>query len=71
MLGAALLPQVVDGIQRNVMAIVKHFILNQQELDRGSVNEIADETLIMELYGPPFAAAVAGVDGRQAAGVMW
>jgi beta-glucosidase-like glycosyl hydrolase len=34
------------------------------------VNELVDETLLMELYGPPFAAAVKGVN-EQAAGVMW
>ena len=70
-LGAALLPNVVDGIQQNVMAIVKHYMQNTIEKDRTTINELVDETLLMELYGPPFAAAVAGVDGRQAAGVMW
>lgn len=64
-LGAALLPQVVAGIQQNVMAIVKHYIGNTQETERTQVNELVDETLLMELYGPPFAAAVAN-----AAGVM-
>lgn len=70
-LGSALLPRVVDGIQTSVMAIVKHFIGNTIEQNRGTINDLVDETLLMELYGPPFAAAVAGVDGRQAAGVMW
>ena len=70
-LGAALLPRVVDGIQANVMAIVKHYIGNTIGQNRGTINDLVDETLLMELYGPPFAAAVAGVDGRQAAGVMW
>ena len=79
-LGSALLPRVVDGIQQNVMAIVKHYIGNTQvlprhmymysnsfpqETDRTTVNEIVDEQLLMELYGPPFAAAV-----QKAAGVM-
>ena len=64
-LGSALLPRIVDGIQQNVMAIVKHYIGNTQETDRNSVNELVPETLLMELYGPPFAAAVA-----HAAGVM-
>lgn len=58
-LGSALLPRVVDGIQQNVMAVVKHYIANSQETDRGSVNELVDESLLMNLYGPPFAAAVA------------
>lgn len=85
MLGSALLPRVVDGIQQNVMAIVKHYVSsvkstqveceqkaptalqigNTQETDRTTVNEIVDETLLMELYGPPFAAAV-----QHSAGVM-
>ena len=47
------------------MAIVKHFIGNTQETDRTTVNELVDETLLMELYGPPFNAAV-----QRAAGVM-
>jgi len=64
-IGVAMLPPVVDGIQRNVMAIVKHYIANSQETDRTKVNEIVDEKLLMELYGPPFRAAV-----QRAAGVM-
>ena len=64
-LGSTLLPRVVSGIQTNVMAIVKHYIGNTQETDRGSVNELVPEKLLMELYGPPFAAAV-----QNAAGVM-
>lgn len=64
-LGSALLPRVVAGIQANVMAIVKHYIGNTQETDRTTVNELVPEKLLMELYGPPFAAAV-----RNAAGVM-
>lgn len=38
---------------------------NTQETDRTTVNELVDETLLMELYGPPFAAAV-----QHAAAVM-
>ncbi len=64
-LGSALLPRIVDGIQQNVMAIVKHYIGNTQETDRSGVNELVPEQLLMELYGPPFAAAV-----QRAAGVM-
>jgi beta-glucosidase len=64
-LGSALLPRVVNGIQQNVMAITKHYIGNTQETDRTTVNEIVSEKLLMELYGPPFAAAVA-----TSAGVM-
>ena len=64
-IGVALLPNIVDGIQLNVMAIVKHYIGNTQETDRTTVNELVDEKLLMELYGPPFRAAV-----QRAAGVM-
>ena len=69
-LGSKMLPPVVDGIQQNVMAIVKHYIANTQETDRSGVNEIVDEKLLMEMYGAPFEAAVQGVGSRQAAGVM-
>lgn len=64
-LGSALLPRVIDGVQQNVMAITKHYIGNTQETDRTTVNEIVSEKLLMELYGPPFAAAV-----RKSAGTM-
>jgi beta-glucosidase-like glycosyl hydrolase len=40
---------VVDGIQQNVMAIVKHYIGNTQETARNSVNELVSEKLLMEL----------------------
>ncbi len=59
-LGSMLLPRVVNGIQQNVMAVVKHYICNSQETDRTTVNELVQEKLLMELYGPPFAAAVNG-----------
>ena len=64
-LGSALLPRLVDGVQQNAMAIVKHYIGNTQETDRTTVNELVPEKLLMELYGPPFAAAV-----QRSAGVM-
>ena len=56
-LGAALVRPIVDGIQKHVMAISKHYILNNQETDRSGVNEIIDEKTLMELYAVPFAAA--------------
>lgn len=62
-LGIALLPNVVAGIQQNVMAITKHYIGNTQETDRNTVNELVPEKLLMELYGPPFAATVANSAG--------
>ena len=37
---------------------LKHFALNNQETDRGSVNVIADERTMREIYLKPFEAAV-------------
>ena len=62
-LGSALVTPIIDGIQRNVMAIAKHYILNNQETDRSGVNEIVDEKTIMELYAPPFEAAASRAAG--------
>ena len=64
-IGVALLPSEIAGVQQNAMAIVKHYIGNTQETGRADVNELVDEQLLMELYGPPFATAV-----QQVAGVM-
>lgn len=57
-LGAAMLPRLITGVQKNAITVTKHYIGNTQETDRGSVNELVPERLLMELYGPPFAAAV-------------
>ena len=62
-LGAQLGVRVVAGIQKNVMAIAKHYLLNNQETDRSGGNMIADEKTIMELYAPPFEAVAATVAG--------
>ncbi|MDE3148161.1 MAG: glycoside hydrolase family 3 C-terminal domain-containing protein [Acidobacteriota bacterium] len=49
----------IDGIQsRHVIANVKHFALNNQELNRTSVNAIADERTMREIYFPAFEAAI-------------
>ena len=37
---------------------LKHYALNNQETDRGSVNVIADERTIREIYLKPFEAAI-------------
>ena len=50
---------IIAGIQKHVMSISKHYIMNSQEFDRHEVNEVVDEVTAMELYGPPFAAAAA------------
>jgi len=63
-LGSVLVAPIVTGIQKHVMSISKHYIMNSQEFDRHSVNEVVDEVTSMELYGPPFgAAAAAGTSG--------
>jgi beta-glucosidase-like glycosyl hydrolase len=63
-LGSQLVKPLVLGIQKHVMSISKHYIMNSQEFDRHSTNEVVDEVTAMELYGPPFgAAAAAGTSG--------
>jgi len=62
-LGVPMTGAYVRGVQGDgVMAVVKHFALNSQETNRNTVNSVADERTMMEVYYPPFAAAVsAGV----------
>jgi len=49
----------IKGVQdRGVAACVKHFVLNNQETNRGRVNVIVDERVLREIYLPPFEAAV-------------
>ena len=56
------------GVQDNGVAVcVKHFALNNQETNRGSVNVIVSPRAMREIYLPPFEATV--VDGN-AYGVM-
>jgi beta-glucosidase len=62
-LGGTMAPQIISGIQRNVMAIAKHYVLNNQETHRSGVNEIVDEKTLMELYGEPFGKAAAVAAG--------
>ena len=57
-----------NGVQDNGVAVcVKHFALNNQETNRGSVNVIVSPRAMREIYLPPFEAAV--VEGN-AFGVM-
>lgn len=57
-----------QGVQDNGVAVcVKHFALNNQETNRGSVNVIVSPRAMREIYLPPFEAAV--VQGN-AYGVM-
>nr|ADX05706.1 putative carbohydrate-active enzyme [uncultured organism] len=56
------------GVQNNGVAVcVKHFALNNQETNRGSVNVIVSPRAMREIYLPPFEATV--VEGN-AFGVM-
>jgi len=56
------------GVQDNDVAVcLKHFALNNQENNRGTVNVIVGERAMREIYLPPFRAAVEEAD---AYGVM-
>ena len=49
----------IQGVQSNgVAACVKHFALNNQEIDRGHINVIIDDRALHEIYLPAFKAAV-------------
>ena len=62
-LGYQLVHGTIKGIQsQGVVANAKHFILNNQETNRNSINVVIDERTLHEMYLPPFAGAVdAGV----------
>lgn len=49
----------IQGVQKNgVAACVKHYALNNQEIDRDHVNVNVDDRALYELYLPAFKAAV-------------
>lgn len=49
----------IQGVQANgVAACVKHFALNNQEIDRNTVNVNVDDRALYEIYLPAFKAAV-------------
>jgi len=49
----------IQGVQsRNVGACVKHFVANDQEFERFTINVNVDEQALREIYLPPFEAAV-------------
>ena len=51
--------QIVTGIQsQGVAATVKHFAANNQETDRGTIDERIGERALREIYLPAFRAAV-------------
>ena len=56
----------VEAIQSHpVAACIKHYLANNQEYQRNSIDVQADERTLQEIYLPPFAAAVR--EGRIAA----
>lgn len=49
----------IKGVQQNgVAACVKHYALNNQEIDRHTVNVVVDDRTLYEIYLPAFKAAV-------------
>jgi beta-glucosidase len=62
-LGYTMVQPLVKGIQsQKVMANAKHFVLNNQETNRDTVSDDADERTRFELYYQPFLGAIeAGV----------
>jgi len=58
-LNSRLVVEYVRGVQAcGVAACVKHYALNNQETNRGSVDVLADERTVREIYLPPFRAAI-------------
>jgi len=58
-LSAQLAVGYTKGVQDNGVAVcVKHFAMNNQENNRGTVNVIIGERAMREIYLPPFRAAV-------------
>lgn len=51
----------VRGVQsRNVATTAKHFVANDSEFERNSINSVVDERTLRELYLVPFELAVKG-----------
>ena len=49
----------IEGVQsRGVGCAVKHFVCNDQETDRMTIDVVVDERTLREIYLPPFEAAV-------------
>lgn len=62
-LSSRLSVQYTKGVQDNgVATCLKHYALNNQENNRGTVNVIIGERAIREIYLPPFQAAVEEAD---------
>ncbi len=64
MLASRLAEEELGGIQgAGLIATIKHFVLNNQERERRSVNANVDEQTLHELYLPTFAGAIRGGAG--------
>ncbi len=49
----------IEGVQSNgVAACVKHYALNNQEVDRSTINVLVDDRTLHEIYLPAFKAAI-------------
>ena len=58
-LNSRLAVQSVKGIQsQHVAACVKHFIVNNQEIERGRISVDVDERTLREIYMPAFKATI-------------
>jgi beta-glucosidase len=58
-LGAVLIAEEVNGIQsQGVMATTKHYVANDEEVNRQAIDVVVDERTLREIYLPPFEAAV-------------
>jgi beta-glucosidase len=58
-LGTQMLIRLIQAVQQEgVVATSKHFVANDQEYNRFSINTIVDERTLRELYLRPFEAAV-------------
>lgn len=52
-------PPYIQGVQeQGVSACVKHFLANNQETDRGTINVLMSERSLREIYLPGFKAAI-------------
>jgi beta-glucosidase len=58
-LNSRLAVQAVKGIQsQNIAACVKHFVVNNQEVERNRISVNIDERALREIYLPAFKAAI-------------
>lgn len=58
-LNSRLAVQAVKGIQsQHVAACVKHYAVNNQEVERGRVNVVIEERALREIYLPAFKASI-------------